>query len=134
MALDLFKEIMPSIMTTGRSVLLEPEDEKKYVPYIVNKALSFHVDCVMFANLMNQKHFLDKRLQYDFLLHIIRKRKRPFQKWIKKEENEDINIIKTYYGCSESKANEIYRILSVEQVKELYKRTDKGGVINGNQQ
>ena len=48
---DLFKDIIPSILQNKKNVL---ENEKDYNAYIINKALSFHYDCVMQANEMNR--------------------------------------------------------------------------------
>ena len=45
----------------------DPLLEKDYAPYIINKCLSGHIDCIMYANEMNQNHFIDRKLQYDFL-------------------------------------------------------------------
>ena len=47
------------------------ELEKQYIPYIVNKALSFTCDTVLHANEVNARPFLDKKLQYHYLLNIV---------------------------------------------------------------
>ena len=52
------------------------EDISTYPPYIVNRCLSGHVDCVLFANEMNKYNFLDKDMQYSFYLNTLRKKKR----------------------------------------------------------
>ena len=49
------------------------EHTKDYPPYIVNRCLSGHLDCVMFANEMNKYNFLDKDMQYSFYLNTCRK-------------------------------------------------------------
>ncbi len=46
----------------------DPQWEKKYPAFVVNKCLSGHIDTVMFANEMNLNHQLTSRLQYDFLI------------------------------------------------------------------
>ena len=81
MTINLFKETLPSIQVTGKSVIHTEEDEKSYVPFIINRALSFHRDCVSMANEMNIRPQTPKLLQYHFLIATIRKWKRPFQKW-----------------------------------------------------
>jgi hypothetical protein len=122
---DLFKDIIYSILQTKKDVL---DNEADYVPYVVNKALSYHKDCVLFANEMNRRHFLDKKMQNDFLLNTVRARKRPFNKWVKAEKSEDIACIKAYYGLSTSKAQEALRLLSEDQIRQLKEKTDPGGM------
>ncbi len=76
---DIFKEVVPSILQTKKDVLLEENDEKDYNPFIVNRALSYHLDCVPYVNQMNIHNFLDKKLQYHYLLNTIRPMKRNLQ-------------------------------------------------------
>ena len=125
---DLFKDIVPSILETKKNVLIEEHDEKDYNPYIVNRALSYHLDCVPYANQINQVHFVDKKLQYHYLLNSIRQMKRKFQPWQKSEEDKNLACVKEYFGYSNSKAKEALRILSDEQIAYIKTKTDKGGV------
>jgi len=125
---DLFKDIVPSILQTKQNVLVEEHDEKDYNPYIVNRALSYHLDCVPYANQINQVHFVDKKLQYHYLLNSIRQMKRKFQPWQKSEEDKNLACVKEYFGYSDSKAKEALRILSDEQIAYIKTKTDKGGV------
>lgn len=125
---DLFKDIVPSILQTKQNVLVEEHDEKDYNPYIVNRALSYHLDCVPYANQINQVHFVDKKLQYHYLLNSIRQMKRKFQPWQKSEEDKNLACVKEYFGYSNGKAKEALRILSDEQIAYIKTKTDKGGV------
>jgi hypothetical protein len=75
---------------------------------------------------MNQYHHLDKKLQFHFLLNIVRKRKR-FSKWEKQETFDEVEAVKEYYGYSNEKARSVLSLLSPDQVKEIQKRIDKGG-------
>jgi hypothetical protein len=126
---DIFKDIIPSILNTKKPVINQA-NENDYVPFVVNRAMSQHYDCVMQANQMNMLPHTDKLLQYHFCLNSIRPYKRPFQKWHKKETVESLSIIKEYYRCSNEKAREITVILSEVQIDELKKRLDKGGLKN----
>jgi hypothetical protein len=125
---DIFKEVVPSILQTKKDVLLEENDEKDYNPFIVNRALSYHLDCVPYVNQMNIHNFLDKKLQYHYLLNTIRPMKRKFQPWQKSEEDKNLACVKEYFGYSNSKAKEALRILSDEQIAYIKTKTDKGGV------
>jgi len=127
MAIDLFKDIIPSILYTKKPVINQ-DNERDYIPFVVNRALSQHYDCILYANQMNMLSHADKLLQYQYFLNSIRQYKRPFKKWHKKETVESINIIKEYYKCSNEKAREISSILSAVQIDELKKRLDKGGI------
>jgi hypothetical protein len=77
---------------------------------------------------MNRSHFLDKKLQNDFLLNTVRSQKRPFTKWVKSAKSEDLSCIKQVFGFSDSKASEAARLLSKEQIQQLKEQTDIGGL------
>ena len=102
------------------------ENIKEYPPYIINKCLSGHIDCVLFANEMNMKHNLDKDMQYLFYLNSLRKRKR-FSPWIRKDKVKDLECVKSYYGYSNEKASQALKILTKEQLTFIKKRLDIGG-------
>jgi 5-carboxymethyl-2-hydroxymuconate isomerase len=76
---------------------------------------------------MNRCHFIDNKLQNDFLLHTIRSRKRPFAKWVKAEKSDDIELVKLVYNLSDSKAREALRLLSEDDMKLLKEKFDIGG-------
>ncbi len=99
---------------------------KEYPPFIINKCLSGHLDCVLFANEMNKYHFLDKDMQYNFYLNILRKRKR-FSPWLRKDKVSDLDYVKQYYGYSNEKALQVLKILSYEQIEFIKQRLDTGG-------
>jgi hypothetical protein len=109
-------------------MIVDEITEKDYAPFLVNRSLSYHKDCIMYANEMNRRHFLDKKLQNDFLLNTVRSQKRPFAKWIKVEKNDDLECIKQIYNFSDSKARDAWRLLSKEQIQELKEKTDIGGL------
>lgn len=123
---DLFKEVIPSILQTKQYALLTEQDEKSYSPFMVNRALSYHRDTALLANEMNLYPSTDKKLQYDFLLNIVRSSKRPYSKWYKKAKSSDLDTIKEYYGYSDSKAVEALKILSNDQIAAMKKQLYKG--------
>ena len=99
---------------------------KDYPPYIVNKCLSGHLDCVLFANEMNRYHFLDKDMQYSFYLNTLRKKKR-FSPWIRKDKVSDLEYVKRYYGYNNENATQALKILSNEQIEFIKQKLDTGG-------
>jgi|TARA_A100001391_G_scaffold90425_1_gene59708 hypothetical protein len=102
------------------------EHAKDYPPYIINRCLSGHLDCIMFANEMNKYHFLDKDMQYSFFLNTLRKKKR-FSPWLRKEKVTDLECVKKYYGYSNEKASQALKILTKEQINFIKQRLDIGG-------
>ena len=102
------------------------EDIKSYPPYIVNRCLSGHIDCIMYANEMNIHHQLDKDMQYSFYLNTLRKRKR-FSPWLRKDKVTDLECVKQYYGYSNEKASQALKILTKEQLTFIKQRLDIGG-------
>jgi len=125
---DLFKEIVPSILETKKSVIRDDIDLKDYKPYLVNRALSYHLDCVAYVQELNCRPWIDSDLQYSYLLNTIRPMKRKFQPWQKSEADKNIEFVKEYFGYSNQKAKEALGILNDEQIAEIKRRTDKGGV------
>jgi hypothetical protein len=103
-----------------------PEDEKKYSSFMVNRGLSYFPDTVAVANEMNRYHHIDNKLQYLFLLNIVRKRKR-FSKWDKAVHIEDVNVLMEQYGYSRAKAESVLDLFGEEQLSEIKKRLSKGG-------
>ena len=117
-----------SILQNKKNLIVDELTEKDYSPFLVNRTLSYHKDCILYANEMNRRHLTDKKLQYDFLLNTIRSQKRPFAKWVKSEKSEDLECIKQVFGLSDQKAREAKRLLSNEQIQQLKEQTDTGGL------
>jgi hypothetical protein len=119
-------EFINAIHYSKDNLVVDDWSEKQYNPYVVNKGLSYGYDTVIPANEMNSRPHLEKKLQFMFLINIIRKRKR-FNKWIKPEKIESIEIVKEYYGYSTEKARQVLPILNIFQIDNLRKRLIKGG-------
>ena len=100
--------------------------EKLYPPYLVNKAFSQFADTVRIANEMNIHHQLDKKLQFDFLINIIRSKKR-FSKWAKKQDDEILELVMQHYGYSYEKAKQVLPLLSDDQIITIKKKRFEGG-------
>jgi len=120
-----------AINYSKKNIMVDDISEKEYNPFIINKALSFFPDTILFANEMNKYHHLDSRLQFDFFINIIKKKQR-FSKWLKPSEVENLELIKNYYGYSNEKAKSVLTVLSNEQIDELKTRMNKGGRTKSN--
>ena len=92
-------EIVKQITFEKKDIIIDRESEKAYNPFMINRSLSYFNDTVLFANEMNRYWQLDAKLQFQFLLNIVRKRKR-FSKWVKPETDSDIDAVREYYGYS----------------------------------
>jgi len=115
-----------SINFSKEDVMIDDVAEKGYNSFLINRSMSYFYDTVGIANVMNRYHHLDNKLQYHFLINIIRKRKR-FSKWMKPETESDIEVIKQYYGYSNDKAKQVLSLLSPENIKSIKQKVSKGG-------
>lgn len=126
-------EYLNSINYTKKDLMEEDNGsrdiERGYNSFLVNRSLSYFNDTVAAANIVNRYHHLDNKLQYHFLINIIRKRKR-FSKWMKPETESDIEVVKQYYGYSNSKASQVLPLLSPEQLNIIKQKVSKGGRTN----
>jgi len=122
------KDWLNSINYSKKNLIDEdPDVEKKYPAYIINRCMSGHLDAVMYANEMNLYHNLSSKLQYDFLLNILRSKKR-FSPWVKKEELKNLDYVKRYYGYSNEKAKQVLPLLSKEQLTFIQEKLERGGL------
>ena len=119
-------EYVNSINYTKKDIMIDDIAEKAYNSFMINRSLSYFNDTVAMANEMNIHHSIDNRLQFDFLINIVRKRKR-FSKWMKLTKESDVEVVKEYYGYSNQKARQALTLLSPEQIKILEKKVNKGG-------
>ncbi len=120
------KDWLNSINFSKENLIEDSSSIKEYSPYVINRCLSGHIDCVLFANEMNLNHQLDKDMQYSFFLNTIRKRKR-FSPWLRKDKIKDLECVKQYYGYSNEKASQALKILSKEQINFIKQRLEIGG-------
>ena len=111
---------------TNDRVFWRDEIEKDYNPFIINKGLSYGMDTVHQANEMNSRPHLDRKLQFDFLINTIRPRKR-YNKWLKAEIVEVLDVVQEYYGYSIRQARQVLPLLTDAQIDYMRKRLNKGG-------
>ena len=122
------KEYHSAINFTKKN-LMDSDDElwkKKYPAFIVNKLLSAFSDTVMLVNEMNRNHFLDKDMQFQFLLNSIRTKKR-YSPFLRANKLKEIECVKEYYGYSNDKAKSALDILTKDQLKLIKEKLYKGG-------
>ena len=115
-----------SINVSKKDIMIDDLAEKDYNSFLVNRSLSYFYDTIGVANIMNRYHQIDNKLQYHFLINIVRKRK-SFSKWYKPETESDIEVVKEYYGYSNEKARQIMPLLSPVQITIIKEKVSKGG-------
>jgi hypothetical protein len=115
-----------AICDSKENLIVDDISEKGYNPFMINRTLSYHYDTVLLANEMNQRAHLDKKLQNDFLINTVRKKKR-FAKWAKPLSSDDLEVVKEYYGYSNEKARQVLPLLNDDQMGQLRQRIFKGG-------
>lgn len=103
--------------------------EKDYVPYFVNRVLSCYPDTLFHSNEINMRSHLDKRMQFDYFLNSIRQKKR-YTPWLQRTKQEDLELVKQTYNCSNKKAQEFLSILTEEQLLSLRERMERGKDVN----
>ena len=119
-------DFVKSITYTKKDIMHDL-NESEYDSFIINRALAYYQDCILYANEMNRRFEISARLQYHYLLNTIRKRKR-FAKWIKPDKIDDLRIVMEYYSVSRQKAEEYLNIISEKEIGVLRRKMNKGGV------
>jgi hypothetical protein len=121
-------EYLTAINYTKESLFQTDDEtvEKEYTPFVVNRCLSYFIDTILYANEINQRGHLAKSMQFDYLKSSIRKNKR-YSKWLKRENEDNLDMIKKYYKYSNIRAREILDILSPEDIEYIKKQSYTGG-------
>ena len=128
-------DFVNAINSTSKKDLIadDPDSEKLYTPFMVNRALSYFPDTIIYANELNGYSFLDHKLQNSYLLNIVRPAKR-FAKWVKKQDNNDIDVVMEYFGYNREKAIQALSILSSDQLTIIKNKLTKGGTYERDRQ
>ena len=121
-------DFINNICQSHDDIVVDSDTEKQYNTYLINRGLSFGADTIIYANEMNSRPHIEKKLQYDFLRTAIPKKKR-YNKWIKAEQDENIELVSEYYGYSMERAKEALSLLTPENIEYIKKRMFKGGRV-----
>lgn len=127
MSNDIFKDIVPSLLENNDYKINSTEDESELNTYLINKALSSHIDAILYVNEMNKNRHIDKKLQYDYLFYSLRKYKRRYQKWMKSDTEDNLELVKEYFSYSSKKARETINLLSENDLEYIANKLHKGG-------
>lgn len=119
-------DYITSISFSKEDMMQDELGEKEYNAFMVNRGLSYFPDTIMYANEMNILAHLDKKLQYTYLINIIRPRKR-FSKWAKRKDDANLEMVMEYFGYSIDKAKTALSILSPDDLDKIKQKMNKGG-------
>ena len=121
-------EFVNAINQTKINLFEDPQAEKDYVPFVVNKALSYFPETLLYSNVVNQYcGSMSKKMQFDFYINAVPKGRR-FSKWAKKQDvTDDMRAVMEYYKYSSKRALEAMSLLSDEQITQIKHRMDTGG-------
>ena len=122
-------DFVNAINYNKENLIVDDWSEKQYVPYIVNKALSYGADTVIPANEMNARPHLDKKLQFQFLINYSLLQSVCLIP-LKAEKIDSIEVIKKYYGYSTEKAYQVFPLLNQDMIDYLKEKLEKGGNYN----
>lgn len=120
-------EFIEAVSYSKQDLIREPEAEKDYKPFLTNRSLSYHPDGVFEANEMNMLSDLPSVMQFDFFINSLSKRKR-YAKWVKPEEDADLEMVMEYFLCNRQRAQEYMLILSDEDIAVIREKTSRGGI------
>ena len=120
-------DFLTSINYNKKNLFEENKDfaEKSYVPFVINRCLSYFPDTILHANMMNLHTGVSKRMNYEYYLHSIRKGKR-FSKTLKSEVSEDLSLVITHFSVSRTRAKEMLPLLSrefLDNLADIYLKT-----------
>jgi len=115
-----FFDFLNAINDSKKDLIKEdPLTEKDYVPFMINRGLSYFPDTIMFSNEMNKHATIPKDWQFAFYLNGVNKKKR-FSKWHKKDQNsENLKLVMREYNYSSEKAAVALELLTAENLKDL---------------
>ena len=126
--LDIFKTIIPSIMSHKKDSLPTDTKPSHYPAFIINRALSQHRDCIGLAQNVNERPWIPIRAHYIYLLNTVRKGQRPFIPWAKKPKQEEaVNVIASYNRISRRKAERLVNCVTAAQIEKMKSIIDLGG-------
>lgn len=101
----------------SRDVSLTEENEKEYNMFLINRAFSYHVDTLMYANEINQYN-VDKDFHFSYFINSIKPKKR-YSNWVKKQNSNDLDAVMKYYEYNHEKASQVLPLLSEQQLKTI---------------
>lgn len=117
-------DIINSLSTGDRNIAGHKDFNSAYIPFVINRHLSYFADTILIANIANQMSNLDSEMQFNFLINTVKPMKR-YSKWAKREVLPDIELIKRYYNLNETKARETLKVLTPEQVASIREMFDE---------
>lgn len=114
-------------LCSSNEYIFDEEVEPVYLPFMINRGMSQHGDCIMQAAAMNVRSNLSSRQQYDFYHTAIQPKKKRFAKWAKPEKDADVAIVSEYFKCNYNLAEQYLALITPEELKSMEASMYKGG-------
>ena len=111
-----------------KTSLWDDIDEKDYNSFMINRGLSYYLDCIMHSNEMNSRYSLPKSMQYAYLQNAIEPKKKRFSKWASSKKDSEVSLVSEHYQISLQKASAIHKLLSAQEIESISKKMYKGGM------
>ena len=109
----------------------EGTDEKAYVPFLINRALSYNINTLFYADELNYYHRIPPRTQAKYLNSSIKRSPRKYVSWAKPDKTDDVLLVSEYYEMSLPKARQALSVMSDKDIQSIRDQMKKGGQDNG---
>lgn len=120
-------EFVNAICYLKEDLFEDPQADKDYNAFLINRSLSYFVDTVMFANEMNRYSSIPTKHQFAYYINTIARKKR-FSKWAEKtSKSDDLDAVCSYYGYSKQRGKDVLDMLTTEQINYIKERQYTGG-------
>ena len=107
----------------------DDQSEGEYRQYMMNLVYGNFYDTILYINELNMRPTMTNRQHYEFLYHLLDKKRRFYTKFEKEEPPEHIDEICEACNISPQEAREVLSLLTPEQLKSLLDTMDKGGKL-----
>ena len=114
-------------LCSSKEYIYTEELEVDILPFLINRSMSQHLDCVMHANELNTRQNLTKKQMYDYYHFAIQPKKKRFSKWGKPEKDVNIDLIKTYFQCNINIAEQYAKLLTEKDIEKIKEKMNTGG-------
>lgn len=100
--------------------------DKSYSTFTVNRALSYHVDTILYANEMNMLwDTLDHGMQYDFLRKTIRAKRRYGGKWPTQKTDESVDLVMKFYNYGRREAMQAVSVMTPSDIDKMREEMER---------
>lgn len=118
-------------ITQKKEYIFDPNDNKNYSMFMINRGLGQHLDTILLADELNKRCGVSKQMHYDFLFYSVDAKKR-FSKWAK-QDTTDLDLVaylQEKYCINKQHALDYMNMLDKTEVKELKLESERKGGLS----